>query len=139
MMELADLVVVNKADGDLAAAAARTASDYANALRLMQPLHQAWRPEALQCSALKGEGIAEIWTRVEDFQKRLTKSGEMARRRQEQAKVWLWHELSDALLDALRENPAVAEKLGELERRVALGKTTPSAAARNLLERFFGS
>lgn len=139
IMELADLVIVNKADGDLAAAAARTASDYAHALRLMQPLHQAWKPEALQCSALKGEGIAAIWTKVEDFRKRLTKSGEMSRRRQEQAKAWLWHELSDALLDALRENPAVAEKLGELERRVANGKTTPGMAARLLLTRFFGS
>ena len=138
IMELADLVIVNKADGDLAAAAARTASDYAHAMRLMQPLHQAWKPEALQCSALKGQGIAEIWMKVEDFRKRLTKSGEMSRRRQEQAKAWLWHELSDALLDALRENPAVAEKLGELERRVANGKTTPGAAARALLDRFFG-
>lgn len=137
IMELADLVVVNKADGDLAAAAARTASDYAHALRLMQPLHQAWKPEALQCSALAGAGIPEIWARVAAFQKSLTKSGEIARRRQEQAKAWLWHELSDALLDALRDNPAVAEKLEALERRVIAGKTTPGAAARTLLERFF--
>ncbi len=137
IMELADLVVVNKADGELAAAAARTAADYAHALRLMQPLHQAWTPAALQCSALTGAGIPEIWARVAEFRQRLTRSGEIVRRRQEQAKAWLWHELSDALLDALRDNPAVAEKLDALERRVIAGKTTPGAAARTLLERFF--
>jgi LAO/AO transport system kinase len=136
IMELADLVVVNKADGDLAAAAARTASDYAHALRLMQPLHQAWTPAALQCSALTGAGIPEIWARVAEFRQLLTQSGEIDRRRQEQARAWLWHELSDALLDALREDPAVAGKLDELERRVIAGKTTPGAAARTLLERF---
>ncbi|MBK8159696.1 MAG: methylmalonyl Co-A mutase-associated GTPase MeaB [Rhodospirillaceae bacterium] len=136
IMELADLIVVNKADGDLKTAAERSAADVANAMGLMQPRHKAWRPEVLRCSALKKTGISEIWTRTGAFAAALTKSGELKSRRRDQAKAWLWHELSDSLMDALKADPAVAAHLEQLEAKVAAGKMAPASAARVLLTEF---
>ena len=139
IMELADLIVVNKADGDLKPAAERSAADVANAMGLMQPRHKAWRPEVLRCSALKRTGIAEIWDRAQAFAQTLTKSGELKSRRRDQAKAWLWHELSDSLMDALKADPVVAAKLGAFEAKVGTGKMAPATAARVLLSEFLGS
>ncbi len=137
IMELADLIIVNKADGDLQAAAQRTAADYRNALGLMHPLHQAWKTEVVQCSALRVQGIAEVWEKVVAFDRQMGKSGELTARRRDQARAWLWRELSDSLLEALKAHPGITERLVELEARVVAGKTTPGAAARDLLARFF--
>ena len=136
IMELADLVIVNKADGDLAAAATRTAADYANALHLMHPLHKAWTTEVVQISALLGQGLETVWSKVLDFAAKLGESGEIAARRREQARAWLWRELSDSLLEVLKAQPGMAERLAVLEKQVVAGKTTPGAAARQLLGRF---
>ena len=136
IMELADLIVVNKADGDFKAAAERSAADVANAMGLMQPRHKAWRPEVLRCSALRKTGIDEIWARSQAFAAAVTKSGELKSRRRDQAKAWLWHELSDSLLDALKADPEVAAHLGQLEAKVAAGKMAPGSAARILLTEF---
>lgn len=139
IMELADLVIVNKADGDLAAAARRTAADYANALRLMHPRHRAWTTEVVQCSALQGTGMADIWDKVMSFQSQMSASGELTARRRDQARTWLWRELSESLVESLKAHPGVAERLALLEQRVIAGKTTPAAAARDLLAQFFRS
>ena len=136
--ELADLIVVNKADGDMAAAAERSAADVANAMGLMQPRHKGWRPEVLRCSALKRTGIAEIWARAQAFAAALAKSGELKSRRRDQARAWLWHELSDSLLDALKADPEVAAQLADLEAKVSAGKMTPTTAARAILTKFLG-
>lgn len=138
IMELADLIVVNKADGDFLAAADRSAADVANALGLMQPRHKAWRPEVLRCSALKGTGMPDVWARAEAYAAALVKSGELKGNRRNQAKAWLWHELSDALMDALKAHPEVAAKLGALETKVGSGKMAPATAARVLLTEFLG-
>jgi len=138
IMELADLVIVNKADGDLAAAAARTAADYTNALHLMQPLHRAWTTEVVLISALLAQGLETVWGKVLDFAARLGDSGELAAKRREQARAWLWRELSDSLLEVLKAQPGMAERLAALEKQVVAGKTTPGAAARDLLGRFVG-
>jgi LAO/AO transport system kinase len=139
IMELADLVIVNKADGDLAAAAQRTAGDYANALRLMHPLHRAWTTEVVKISALQGQGLPAVWDKVVDFDQRMQASGELTAKRREQARSWLWRELSDSLMDVLKNRPGIAEHLLALEARVVAGKTTPGAAARDLLQRFMGT
>ncbi len=138
IMELADLIVVNKADGDMAAAAERSAADVANAMGLMQPRHKGWRPEVLRCSALKRTGIAEIWARAQAFAAALAKSGELKSRRRDQARAWLWHELSDSLLDALKADPEVAAQLADLEAKVSAGKMAPTTAARAILTKFLG-
>ena len=139
IMELADLVIVNKADGDLAAAAGRTRADYAGAVHLLRPKWQAWATEVMSCSALNSSGINEIWSAVGAFAAAVTDSGELAEARSTQATAWLWSEISDTLLDRFRADPAVADLLHEAETAVATGRQTPTHAARRLLDRFTGA
>ena len=125
VMELADLLIVNKADGDLASAAERTASDYAHALRLMHALHEDWQPSVVKCSALKGVGMKEVWDKVQAFRKATAKTGEFDSRRRDQAKNWLWQEVSDGLLERLKSDPDLADRLAKLEVKVAQRKASP--------------
>ena len=139
IMELADLLVVNKADGELAAAAGRAVADYQSALRLLQPGTAGWQPRVLKCSAHEGSGIAEIWTAVGDFRAAMEKrSGGLAAKRALQARAWLWRELNESLAAALTADPRVAAQLPDLEDAVAAGTMAPSAAARRLLAAFLG-
>ena len=136
IMERADLVVVNKADGDLAAAAGRTTADYANALHLVRPKWTAWTPRAQSCSALEGTGVAEVWEAVESFRAATLGSGEAEHQRQAQAVAWMWSEVQDTLLDRLRTDTAVGALVAPLEAAVAAGAITPTAAAMRLLDAF---
>ena len=138
IVELADIILVNKSDGDLAAAAGRTAADYRNALHLLRPATPGWTPVVLQCSALAGTGLAEIWATVERFRTTMTASGQFARRRSEQARAALAQLLADGLLDRLRADPDIARCLAADEARVAAGKASPATAAEALLARFLG-
>jgi LAO/AO transport system kinase len=135
IVELADLILINKADGELAAAAGRTAAEYQHALRLLRPATPAWQAEVRSCSALEGIGIAEAWEAVGRFRAALGNAG-LAARRSNQAKAWLKAELADSLLATLARHPAVKGRLTELEAKVAAGKATPGAAARELLAGF---
>jgi LAO/AO transport system kinase len=132
IVELADLIVVNKADGDLEAAARRTAADYANAVHIVRPAGT-WTPKVLQCSALTGRGIAEVWQAVEDQQDAVTASGEHDRRRASQAREWMWSEVTDTLLDRLRNDRTVASLVAGLEHDVEAGTLSPAAAAHRIL------
>ncbi len=139
IMELADLVVVNKADGDLAAAAGRTRADYSGAVHLLRPKWEAWATEVMTCSALTSTGITEIWDAVARFIATVEASGELVDARAQQATAWLWSESSDTLIDRFRADPVVAELLHEAEAAVASGLRTPTRAARQLLDRFTGN
>jgi LAO/AO transport system kinase len=138
IMELADLVLVNKADGDLAPAATRAEAEIAHALRLLQPRHRALRPAVMKISALTGQGLDDVWARIEEAAEALTKSGAIKAQRRLQAKAWLWRELSDSLIDALKAHADIAGRLEKLEAKVVAGKISPGAAARELLARFRG-
>jgi LAO/AO transport system kinase len=138
IVELADLILVNKADGDLAAAAGRTAADYQNALRLLHPPTPGWTPEVRQCSALTGAGVAAAWQTVERFHAALSAGGELQRRRSAQARAALHRELAESLLVALRADPDVARRLAALERSVAAGRSSPAAAADSLVATVLG-
>ena len=136
IMELADLVIVNKADGDLAAAAARTRGDYASAVHLLRPKWNAWSTEVLACSALNGIGISEVWDAVTTFQQAVSANGELRAARSAQATAWLWSEIGDTLLDRFRSHPAIAVQLEATERDVASGLIAPGRAATQLLDTF---
>lgn len=136
IMELADLVVVNKADGDLKDAAGRSASEYANALRLLHPMTADWVPEVLTCSSLQGDGIADVWSKIGEFRDVVEMSGAFERNRAEQARRWMWGEVDENLLSAFRKHPEVRQKLAELEAKVSDAQLTPSTAAQMLLEAF---
>jgi LAO/AO transport system kinase len=138
IIELADVVVVNKNDGDLAAAAKTTATDYASALRLVRSKTSAWTPRVVLISSLEGTGIDELWATIEDFRAALTATGELARRRAEQAREWMWSEVSETLMDALRNDRRVAQLVDGLEAAVTAGELAPAAAARQILDAFLG-
>jgi LAO/AO transport system kinase len=136
IMEIADLLVVNKADGDLKTAAKRTATEYGAALRLLRPASPNWTPLVIQCSALMGSGIAGVWETVGSYREKLGASGEIAARRAEQARAWMWNEVHESLVSALRTHPEVKAMIGGLETKVAAGEITPTAAAQSLLQAF---
>lgn len=136
IMELADLVVVNKADGDLLGPARRAASDLRKAVHLLRPKRQGWEVSVLLASALDGEGVGELWQAVQDAHERLRASGALGALRSEQAKAWMWSEVTDTLLDELRTHPAVQKALPGLESAVAAGEVSPGAAAQQLLRHF---
>src|SRR5690606_10763093 len=136
VLELADALIVNKADGELLPAARRARVEYKHALSLLRPASARWRPPVLLASAGTGEGIARVWQTVLEHRAALEASGELEARRREQARAWLWSLLREGLERALREHPAVARALPRLEAEVEERKTTPAAAARALLEAF---
>jgi LAO/AO transport system kinase len=136
IIELADVVVVNKNDGELAAAAKTTATDYSSALRLVRSKTQAWTPRVVLVSALEGAGIDDLWSTVEEFRSTLDATGELDRRRAEQAREWMWSEVSESLMDALRSDERVADLADRLEAAVTAGDLPPAAAARQILDAF---
>ncbi|WP_142849287.1 methylmalonyl Co-A mutase-associated GTPase MeaB [Telmatospirillum sp. J64-1] len=139
IVELADAIVVNKADGDLAAAAQRAQREYASALHLLRPASAAWTPPVLRCSALSRDGLGEVWTMVEEYRRVMGESGEIDSRRAAQARAWMWNEVNETLLARLQSHPAVTGILRTLEDKVASGSCTPTVAAQTLLNAFLAS
>ena len=138
VVELADLLLVNKADGELTAAATRAAADYHAALQLLRPANPRWHPPVLQCSALEGTGLDALWQTIERFRALMTESGALTARRSAQARGRMWAEIGDTLLDRVRADRGVAALLPSLEEVVAAGRLAPGTAARRVLDRLFG-
>ena len=128
IVELADLVVVNKADGALADLARNTAADYTHALHLVGPA------QVLLASALERTGISEAWATIEELRDAAAAKGEIARRRAAQAREWMWSEVTETLLDRVRADDRVGARVEQLEADVAAGRVSPTAAARRILE-----
>jgi LAO/AO transport system kinase len=138
-MELADLVVFNKADLD-PTAAQMAASQMRGALGMLRSASSAWRPPVLTLSASRKEGIENFWHTIEDFRAKLTASGDFAARRQHQALAWMWQQIDSGLRSRFREHAGIKAALPDLSRAVEAGTVTPSAAAQRLLgmlNRFF--
>jgi GTPase len=136
IIELADVVVVNKNDGELAPAAKTTATEYSSALRLVRSKTKSWTPLVVLVSALEGAGIDGLWSTVEEFRSTLDATGELDRRRAEQAREWMWSEVSESLMDALRNDERVSDLADRLEAAVTAGELPPAAAARQILDAF---
>ena len=136
IVELADAVVVNKADGDLAIAAKRAARDYKNALHLLTPVNGSWAVPVLTCSALEHRGVDEVWKTVGDYRTAMTQAGRFDARRAEQAHAWMWNEVAETLMQTLKDDPKIATLLPGLEAAVSQGQTAPGSAARQLVASF---
>jgi LAO/AO transport system kinase len=136
VLELADVIAVNKADGSHEAEAGRAARELAGALRLLRGAAEDPLPPVLTCSALEGRGLGAIWDQVVAHQERLAASGELTRRRQRQQVSWMWAMVRDTLLSRLHADPAVTALAPELERLVESGTMPPAAAAQQLLDAF---
>ena len=136
IMELADLILVNKADGEQIKSANQTLNDYRSALHFMQSRFTSWQPSVMACSALNNQGIEDIWQQVERFHSAITASAELQHNRQRQARSWMWSETAEALIAELKNHPQVKSLVPELERAVSEGKLPPTVAAQRLIEHY---
>jgi len=136
ILELADMIAVNKADGNNAQRAAAAAREYQIALHLTAPASPHWTPPVLTCAGLTGEGVETLWSHVEQHRRLLSESGDLERRREEQRVRWMWSMLDDRLLEALRTHPEVGKLLPELESQVRSDVTTPVSAVNTLIKAF---
>ncbi|MHA6794583.1 methylmalonyl Co-A mutase-associated GTPase MeaB [Pseudonocardia bannensis] len=134
ILELADVVAVNKADGPHEKDAKAAARELAGALRLMTPTSESWRPPVLACSAQADTGMAEVWEQVEKHRSTLEASGELAGRRADQQVDWMWAMVRDQLMDRLQNDAGVKKALPGLERDVRTGDLTPTLAAQTILD-----
>ncbi|MEO9164975.1 MAG: methylmalonyl Co-A mutase-associated GTPase MeaB [Aquihabitans sp.] len=136
IMELADLVVVTKADGDLAIAANHAAADLRRAIHLLRPKHDGLTTETLMVSSPNGTGIAEVWAHIVAAHHHLLSTGQLDHLRAEQARAWLWDEVKAGLTERFRADRDVAQTLPGLEDAVRRGEAAPTAAAQQLLDAF---
>jgi LAO/AO transport system kinase len=142
VLELADVIAVNKADGEHEPEARKAARELAGALRLLRSSDAgpgAWRPPVLTCSGLHGLGLDAVWAEVERHHRTLAESGELEAKRRRQQVDWTWTMVRDTLLSRLHEHPEVRRIAPELERQVRDGQITPTLAAERILEGFAGT
>jgi LAO/AO transport system kinase len=136
ILEVADLVVVTKADGALSELARHAEADYRSALALLRPASPNWVPRVLACSALEGRGLDAIWQAVLEHQEALSLAGELPAKRAHQARAWLADEVRDGLLGRLAGDEAAAALAARLEAAVEAGRLAPPAAARQIIAAF---
>ena len=128
VVELADMIAVNKADGDNVARAKAAAAEYRAALHILTPRSANWSPPVLTYSALTGEGVAALWAHVLDHREKITAAGELASRRAEQQVKWMWAMLEERLFAPLRSDRSIKAALTSIEAEVAAGTLAPAAA-----------
>jgi LAO/AO transport system kinase len=133
VVELADMIAVNKADGDNVKRANLAAADYRAALHILTPRWPEWQPPVVTYSALTGDGLAQLWDAVLDHKRRLSATGALAARRREQQVKWMWAELQERLRGRLAADPKLKAKLPQLEQAVAEGVLSPELAVDDIV------
>ena len=135
MLEIADMLAVNKADGDNLDRAHSAAADYRAALRILTPASENWSPPVVECSGLTGDGLVELWDRIEEHRGLTEASGEREARRRRQRRSWFEALLEETVLDRFRADAGGDTGWSELADRVAAGELTPRRAVQRLLDR----
>jgi LAO/AO transport system kinase len=134
LVELADMIAINKADGDNVKRANHAAADYRSALHILSPRSEYWHPPVVTYSALTGMGIAELWQKILDHRTAMSASGDFAARRRDQQVKWMWSMLEQRMLSRLRADAATRTRVKKIENDVADGRLTPAVAAGQILE-----
>ena len=133
ILELADLIAINKADGPNLQHANQAAREYQAALHNVRPTSPNWSPPVLTCSALTGHGLESIWDKITAHREALSASGELDAKRRDQKLRWMWSMIDEGLRDALRRAPGMIDRIARLESDVRDSRTTPALAAREVL------
>jgi LAO/AO transport system kinase len=133
VLELADAVAINKADGDNIEKAEKARRSYEMALHLLNPTTPTWSAPVLTCSALTMAGIDALWETIQDYRKRLSATGELAEKRRRQSLAWMWSRIEDGLKERFFGNPAVSKRLQKIETAVERGDLSPTVGADTLL------
>jgi LAO/AO transport system kinase len=134
LVELADMIAVNKADGDNIKRANLAAAEYRGALHILTPRSEHWHPPVEIYSALTGSGVAELWQKILDHRTAMKASGEFTARRRQQQVKWMWSMLEQRLMARLRADPAIRAKVKQTEALVADGRITPALAAEQIAQ-----
>src|SRR5664279_3193164 len=134
LVELADMIAINKADGDNIKRANLAASEYRGALHILTPRSLHWQPPVLTYSALTGTGIEALWQTILDHRTAMNASGDFAARRRQQQIKWMWSMLEKRMMAQLRADPAIRAKVKKIEAEVAEGRITPALAAEQIAE-----
>jgi LAO/AO transport system kinase len=129
IIELADMIAVNKADGDGAARAKAAAAEYQAALQILAPASPHWSPPVITVSGLANEGLDLLWSHVRDHHQRFAATGVLAAKRHRQDVKWMWAMVEERLHARLRSDPALRARLPEIEAEVAAGERAPTVAA----------
>jgi len=132
LVELADMIAINKADGDNIKRATAAAAEYRAALHILAPRSPNWTPPVLTCSALTGDGIAELWARILEHRERMTNSGEHAALRREQQVKWMWSMLEQRVFARLKSDAGLRAKLPRIEAAVADGRLAAMLAVEEI-------
>lgn len=136
IVELVDLVVVNKADGDLISNARRTQAEYISALKFVKRRSKQWRPLVLRVSSFTKDGFPNLWEDMEDFQETMLESGELEAKRKKQYRTWMWNHIENHLISAFKAHPKIHQLLNEVEKQVEDGIVTPGQASDILIKKF---
>ncbi len=136
ILELADILAINKSDGDRLPLAREAAREYGAALRYLRPRHDTWRPRTLLVSAQTGSGLDELWQAVEEHHAALTAADGLETLRRDQLKSWMWSLIDQSLLTAFRQHPRVKSRLAEVEAAVIEQRLPPTRAVHELLDAF---
>jgi LAO/AO transport system kinase len=134
VVELADMIAINKADGDNIRRAQQAAAEYRAALHILKPASDGWSPPVVTYSALTGDGLAAIWQSVCDYRQSSEASGAIAAKRREQQVTWMWSMLEERLFAKLRADPELKSRLPQIEKAVASGKLSPMLAVEEIAE-----
>jgi len=138
IMEMADAIAINKADGDNLQKAQRAKAEYKNALHLFPPTQSGWEPKVLTCSALTGDGIEELWQTILDYKTESHQNSFFARNRNEQAKYWMYQSIHENLQNDFYQNETIQKELKEIEKKVLNREMSSFKAAQELLNLYLG-
>lgn len=138
IVELVDMVVINKSDGDLIPAARRIQAEYTSALKFIPRKHQFWKQKVRRISSLNGEGVDELWHIMKCYHEEMVNSGDLVTLRREQRTIWMWNHIKHNILDRFVKEKSVSEALPSLEEQVRNCQITPGLASDILLRSLFG-
>jgi LAO/AO transport system kinase len=134
VIELADMIAVNKADGDNIPRAKAAAAEYRAALHILKPASANWSPPVVTYSAMTGDGLTAIWQSVCDYRDLSARSGELVAKRRSQQVAWMWSMLEERLFAKLRSDPELKSRLPQIEKQVAAGKLSPMLAVEEIAD-----
>ncbi|GLD99286.1 hypothetical protein PINS_up008004 [Pythium insidiosum] len=139
IMEIADVIVVNKADGELKSAAKHAAVDFMHALQLLRRKDPDWEPKVKMCSAIEGAGVDKVWEVCEEYRSKMNALSKIAQKRNDQSSKWMWNQLNEQLMKAVSSDPNVRDKATQMNQDLVLGFLSPRSAAAHILELFLTS
>ncbi|XP_067125167.1 methylmalonic aciduria type A protein, mitochondrial-like [Centruroides vittatus] len=137
VVELADLIIVNKADGNLVKDARLSQTEYTSALKYVRSRSKVWRPKVMRVSSIKKEGLDKVWNEMQDFWDETLEAGELEAKRRRQYRVWMWNHIEHHLKLYFRRHPRVSPYIDETEKKVTDGILTPGTGADILLHKLF--